>query len=249
MQAFKQKLQVTPFFIMPNRIVAQLPNALTLSNLLLGCLAIDQVYKNQWQIVALIVLLAAVVDFLDGFVARLFHAHSAIGKDLDSLADCVTFGVVPGFVIFIHLQQTTQQSWLPFIAFLVPVFSALRLARFNHDTRQSDCFYGLPTPANGLFIVFLPLALTHFSWLSPWTESEWFWIGLSLWQSFMLISPWRLQAFKFKNFDFSTNWPRYLIVALSLPLLAIFSYFAVPFVVLTYILVSLLSNIFEPHEV
>jgi CDP-diacylglycerol--serine O-phosphatidyltransferase len=234
---------------MPNKLVAQLPNVLTLSNLFLGCLTLDQIYQGQWQMVAMLVLLAAMVDFFDGFLARLLHAHSAIGKDLDSLADCVTFGVVPGFVIFMHLQQATHQSWLPFLAFIVPVFSALRLAKFNHDTRQSDCFYGLPTPANGLFIVFLPLAFAHFSWLNSLAESALFWIGLTLWQSFMLISPWRLQAFKFKKFDFVSNWPRYLIMVLSLPLLAIFSYFAVPFVVIIYILVSLISNIFQPHEV
>ncbi len=234
---------------MLRKLTGQVPNMLTLSNLFLGCLAIVSVFKSEWNYAAFFVLSAAVVDFLDGFVARLLNAHSDIGKDLDSLADCVTFGVVPGFVVYIHLLQLPMPAHFAAVAFLIPMFSAFRLAKFNHDTRQSNCFYGLPTPANGLFIVFLPLTLDYFKLFEGLNQSLFFWLAITVIQSYLLVAPVRLQAFKFKNFKVANNWPKYLIVACSLPLLLIFSYFAIPFVVVGYILISIISNFYQPDEI
>jgi CDP-diacylglycerol--serine O-phosphatidyltransferase len=234
---------------MLKKLTSQIPNTLTLSNLFLGCIAIERLFLHEWETAAFLVLLAAVVDFFDGFAARALKAHSAIGKDLDSLADCVTFGVVPGFVIYLHLVGLQAPVYLPYVAFLIPMFSALRLAKFNHDTRQSNCFFGLPTPANGLFIMFLPATLSHFTWSQPLSESISFWVLVALIQSFLLVAPVRLQAFKFKNMWLAENWPKYLIVGASLPMLVIFSYFATPFVIIGYILISLISNFYQPNEV
>jgi len=230
---------------MIKHLISQIPNTLTLFNLFLGCVSLNFIYQGNWEFAAFTVLLAALVDFFDGFVARMLKAQSVIGKDLDSLADCVTFGVVPGFVVFKQIQQLQPDSWFCFIAFLISMFSALRLARFNHDTRQSDCFYGLPTPANALLIIFLPLTLVHFTSLELLKSNILFWLSLSVFQSFLLVSPFKLLAFKFKDYSIQYNWPKYLIVLLSLPLLVNFSYFAIPFIIICYIVTSLIVNFFE----
>lgn len=160
-----------------------IPNLLTCLNLLCGCLGITMAFYGKLDWAAYLVGIAAILDFLDGFVARILNAHSEIGKQLDSLADMVTFGVLPGIIMFHLIQRTvipyvlaTQtfefgSLWngeafdpgpmglLPFLAFLIPVFSAIRLAIFNIDTRQSDSFIGLPTPANTILIASFPLIL------------------------------------------------------------------------------------------
>jgi CDP-diacylglycerol---serine O-phosphatidyltransferase len=161
-----------------------IPNFITSLNLLCGCVGITMAFYGKLDWAAYLVGIAAVLDFLDGFVARMLNAHSEMGKQLDSLADMVTFGVLPGIIMFHMIQRCTVTYvigdlstqgiglWgankdldpgpivaLPFIAFLIPVFSAIRLAKFNLDTRQSDSFIGLPTPANTILIASFPLIL------------------------------------------------------------------------------------------
>lgn len=169
------------------------PNLFTLGNLLCGCLAIVFAFDGNLVWSAYLVGIAAVLDFLDGFVARALNQHSPIGKDLDSLADMVTFGVVPGIVMFKLLglavafefpvsDAVANHSWgvecetwvkfIPFSAFLITLFSALRLAKFNNDTRQSDSFIGVPTPANSILICSFPLILRFSNiWTLDWPSN------------------------------------------------------------------------------
>ena len=143
---------------------------LTLLNLLCGCLAIISTFHKSFELTAILLIMAAVFDFFDGFAARLLGVHSELGKQLDSLADMVTFGVVPGFVMYqliiyaigsgaAYLGPDEPVWYLAYAGMLIPLFSAYRLAKFNIDTRQSDQFIGLPTPANALLISFLPLLI------------------------------------------------------------------------------------------
>lgn len=249
-------------------IKKHIPNTITCGNLVCGCLAIVQALNGNLVWAAYLVGIAAVLDFFDGFAARLLKVSSPIGKDLDSLADMVTFGVVPGFVLFkllISAQLFERALELPhseapfneyglsiaYIAFLVPVFSAVRLAKFNHDTRQSDSFIGVPTPANAIFICSLPLLL-HMGPDFEITEQNAQLVAyiiniktlsvLSVVLSVLLVSEIPLIALKFKSFGWKGNEIRYIFLALALVLLAVFQLVGIPLVILVYILISVLNN-------
>jgi CDP-diacylglycerol--serine O-phosphatidyltransferase len=226
-----------------------LPNAITCLNLLCGCLALTYIFSSTsgplrgLEIGAYLVGLAALADFADGLVARALRVSSAIGKDLDSLADMVSFGVVPGAILMQLLTQAVAGSslphWLPYMGFLVSIFSALRLAKFNNDTRQSDSFIGLPTPACTLVVASLPLILTHDRFqLSPVLLSPWLLLGLAILLSGLLVAELPLFALKFKSFGWSGNRRRFLFLALAAVLLLLLQAAAVPLVVLLYVLLS-----------
>jgi CDP-diacylglycerol--serine O-phosphatidyltransferase len=265
----------------------QIPNLLTLSNLFCGCLAIK--YAFEWDLVmaAYLVGLAAVFDFFDGFAARLLKVSGEMGKQLDSLADMVSFGVVPGVVMFqvlklssfIHVFRYNENIYealdsLTYVAFLIPVFSAYRLAKFNIDTRQTDKFIGLPTPANAIFFCSLGLlfyqandlqiiAKTIFQVEVFSFKTERILIdtvsGMNFMQeilifptilaavtvlfSILLISELPLFALKFKNFGWPDNKIRYVFLTISLAMLIIFQIMAIPFIVILYILLSILNNL------
>ena len=241
-----------------------LPNAVTCLNLLFGCLALTQIFSaNPQGLVngAYFVALAALADFFDGLLARALRVSSAIGKDLDSLADMVSFGVVPGAILFKLLQlalamaQTEPPTspdgpWLlhygPYVAFLVTVFSALRLAKFNNDTRQTTSFIGLPTPACTLVVASLPLILMQeatgppagFTWLGSLVLNPWLLLGLTVLLSGLLVAELPLFALKFKNLRWGDNRRRFLFVLLAAGLLLVLRATAVPLVVLLYVLMS-----------
>ena len=142
------------------------PNIVTSLNAACGCIGIGLAFKGELVFASYMVGLAAILDFMDGMLARLLNAKSKFGKELDSLADLISFGVLPGFIMFSLLDMCFNESggwvsYIPFIAFLIPVFSALRLAKFNTDHRQSDYFIGIPTPANAIFISSIPLILNY----------------------------------------------------------------------------------------
>ena len=143
---------------MANRIIRNIPNTLTCLNLLSGCLACAAAFAGDYVQAFAFIVVGAAFDFFDGLAARALHVYSVIGKDLDSLADDVTFGVAPGAMVFmllremtVHAQPGGLEAWLPYVAFAIPVFSGLRLAKFNNDARQTTSFIGLPVPANALF--------------------------------------------------------------------------------------------------
>ncbi len=240
------------------RITRNIPNVITCLNLLCGCAGIVFAMRNnsQWQVVpALLISLAAVFDFLDGLVARLLNAHSEIGKQLDSLADMVSFGLLPGCILFqminadfAGLQEDSMH--LAYVALLIPVFSALRLAKFNTDLRQTDSFIGLPTPANSLLVASFPLILfskmsffdTQPPLLTHTILNPWFLIALVPVLCYLLVAELPLFALKFKNFSWINNRIRYVFLGLSLTLLCIFHFSAIPLIILIYILLSVLNK-------
>lgn len=195
---------------------------------------------------AYLIGLAAVADFFDGLVARALHVSSPIGKDLDSLADMVSFGVVPGAILFKLLQTSLPEvglpSWVAYSAFIVSIFSALRLAKFNNDTRQSDSFIGLPTPACTLLVAALPLILHQDSFgLTSIILNPWILLVLTLVLSGLLVAELPLFALKFKNLRWQDNSLRFIFLLLSLGLLIGLGYAAIPLVILLYVVLSVVK--------
>ena len=265
-------------------IKKHIPNAITCGNLFCGCLAIVSAFNGNLVTSAFLVGIAAILDFFDGFAARLLKVSGEMGKQLDSLADMVTFGVVPGVVMYhmiktsilfhfmdyaskesIYISDTTSIAYnstfftlLPFIAFLITIFSAVRLAKFNIDTRQTSSFIGVPTPANSILICSLPL-IQHFQAeivgvnLNVVINNVYFLIGLSLLMSYLLVAELPLFALKFKNFGWPDNKIRYSFLIISLILLILFQFIAIPFIIFLYIVLSVINNIYnrnnQQHEI
>jgi len=228
-----------------------IPNFLTCMNLLSGCFAIVFALQGNLIIASRLVFVAGCFDFADGMAARLFNYISPIGKELDSLADVVSFGVVPGVIVYKLMQAGLQTMpfderiahCLPFLAFIIPIFSALRLAKFNIDERQTDKFIGVPTPANAMLIASLPLIIAIDKYkISPYFENPWFLIALSVIMSGLLVSELPLFSLKFKNISWQDNKIRFIFVAISLALFIILHITAVPFIVLLYIVLSIINN-------
>lgn len=218
-------------------MVRHIPNILTLANLLCGCIGIVEVFKGNPAAASYLIILAAVFDFLDGFVAKLLHATSAIGKDLDSLADVVTFGVLPAVILF-HLLKGDfpENEFWAYGAFIVALLSALRLARFNNDDRQTDHFIGVPTPANALLIASFPhLTGDAASWV---LGNPWLLLGLSLVLGGLLVAQLPLLALKFQGFQWKGNEQRYTLIGTSLVLLLLSKWNAVPIIMLIYLALS-----------
>jgi CDP-diacylglycerol---serine O-phosphatidyltransferase len=188
---------------------------------------------------------SCVFDFFDGFAARMLNVSSPIGKELDSLADVVSFGVLPSLVMYKLIGSTTSHEHLPFIAFAIAAFSALRLAIFNVDTRQSDSFIGLNTPANTLFITSLPLLPPS---VGAWLYQDWLLIAITVIFSLLLVSPIEIFALKFKNFSWADNKMRFTFLLFSVLLLAILHVAAIPLIILLYIALSLVDRfILQKH--
>ncbi len=237
-----------------------IPNAMTSANLFCGTLALIYIGLGQIEPVLSLLGLGLFFDFFDGFAARALGVSSPMGKELDSLADMVSFGVVPGFIMARLIMEAQGEPFLPespfdlfaetpffLIAFLIPVFSALRLAKFNLDERQSDSFFGLPTPANTLLIASFWM-ITAFSPESIGTEilqNPWILIGLTLLSSFLLVSEIKLIALKFKSFAWKGNEFRYILILASLILFAVFQHISIPIIILLYFILSLVQNMLD----
>jgi CDP-diacylglycerol--serine O-phosphatidyltransferase len=234
-----------------------IPNFVTILNLLSGVIGIWFVLEHNPFYGALMIFLASVFDFADGFLARQLHAYSNIGKSLDSLADLVSFGVLPGFLIF-RLQTITLglglgYEWIPDIGFseilflvsplIIPAFSAIRLAKFDNDTRQTEEFRGLPTPANAIFIAAwvysYPSLHSSFSLLySPWVV-----FGISVILAVILVTDIPMFSLKFKSFGLKQNLLRYVFLGISLMALAAFKIPGILLAIAVYICVSIARNI------
>lgn len=220
----------------------QLPNFLTCCNLLCGCLGIVFLLEDRNVPAAWFVWAACVFDFLDGFAARMLKVTSPIGKELDSLADVVSFGVLPSMVMYKMLAASSSSDVIPFIGLMIAMFSALRLAIFNVDETQRDSFKGLNTPANTLFITSLPLLQgTVGAWLYLPTTL----ILITVVFSFLLVSRIEIFALKFKNFSWADNKIRFTFLAASVLLLIIFQVAAIPLIILLYIGLSLGEKAFS----
>jgi CDP-diacylglycerol--serine O-phosphatidyltransferase len=239
-----------------------IPNLITSLNLLCGCLAILFVVSGDLVIASFLVIVGMFFDFFDGLAARLLNVQSEIGVQLDSLADMVSFGVVPGLVMFQLLNKSIApqvlttgfensetinglepgMSIIPFIGMLIIIASAFRLAKFNIDSRQTNSFIGLPTPANTLLIISLPLIFQfqYSSFIESIIFNQWFLIALTIWSAILLNAEIPLFALKFKTWDFKSNKLRYLFLAISLIAIVILKFIAIPFIIILYIVLSLI---------
>lgn len=229
-----------------------IPNTLTLTNLFIGCLSIVSSFEGDLLLAGYLILLAAVFDYLDGFSARLLRAYSPLGKELDSLSDLVSFGVAPSVILF-HLLKSAlgiqsdegllNGNLLLAIPFLVAVFSSLRLAIFNLDTRQTTSFIGLPTPANALFIVGLVFGLNSpfKDWFGLLTNSSSVIIAMVLILSAMLVSPIPMFSLKIKSFNLKENWKQFILVIFTLVAILFFGRASLSLIILIYLLLSILT--------
>ena len=246
-----------------------IPNLLTAGNLVCGILAIITALTGGLEglkFAPYYILIAAVLDFLDGFVARLLKVQSELGKQLDSLADMVTFGVAPGIILMIlvryafaafYTDQVITEStyyiveFFSYSALIIPVFALFRLAKFNLDTRQTSSFIGLPTPAMTLYFAVIPLLIVNID-LYP---AEWknriydvllmnpiFLLGSALIMSILMVSEIPLFALKFKDFKWQGNEVRYIFLTISLVLFATLLFWSVPLIIILYIILSIINN-------
>lgn len=216
-----------------------IPNALTSANLLCGMIGIIYVLMGEINYGAYFILLAALFDFLDGFVARILKVSGELGKQLDSLADLVTFGVLPSFVLFKMVESNTDIWYLPFLVLIVAVFSAVRLAKFNIDERQSDRFIGVPTPANALLISTLPFLSERILLFEEFLGNPYLLIGLAFLMSYLLVAELPLIALKFKDYSFTNNIFRYFVIGSSLIFLILLGIAGIPFAIISYIALSI----------
>lgn len=227
-------------------LLRHLPNIITLANLLLGCIGIIFASWGDLVNAARCIYIAALLDFFDGFAARALKASSPIGKDLDSLSDVVSFGVLPGILLYQLSASVPGFIGLEYVVLILPLLSALRLARFNHDTRQSDKFIGVPTPASAILVASLLIWLfTSPSSILPLLDKSYV-AGFALVLALLLNAPFELFALKFKHFGWKGNELVYVFLIFSLILLLTLSYLGLAFVILTYILVSALLALFKP---
>ena len=219
------------------KIKEQIPNSLTAGNLFFGVLGITYVFDDLPRAAFLCMAVSAVLDFFDGFTARWLKVSSPLGKELDSLADVVTFGVLPGLLLFRYYQLAVgEHSWPAYLIFLIPVFSAFRLAIFNLDDKQTDHFRGLATPSNGLFIA----SVVNFLYTRPPdADLIWFMVPLAAcFLSFLLVAPIKLIALKFKSHFAGRDWLKIIFLLLSLLSVVLFKFAAGLFILPAYFLFS-----------
>ena len=236
-------------------IKKHIPNIVTLGNLFCGTLATIFAVGGHFEMTALFVVLGIFLDFFDGFFARVLKVSGELGKQLDSLADMVTSGVVPGIVLFVLLGNNQQMPYdihsefkfsmgLPLLGLLITLSACYRLAKFNLDTRQSESFIGLPTPAMSLFIVSLPLVQMHsdIDFVKDLIGNNYFLIGITILFSFLMNSEFHLFSLKFKNYGVKENLFKYILILFSIILLMTIEYLAVPVIIISYVILSMLKN-------
>jgi CDP-diacylglycerol--serine O-phosphatidyltransferase len=237
-----------------------IPNLLTLANLFFGILAINYVVLENFDKAAICVVIAIGFDFFDGFAARILGVQGEFGKQLDSLADMVTSGVVPGltmyYLLYLNiLPHLTDQDvnislgrmeydvgYIPYIGLILSLAACYRLATFNLDTRQTKSFIGLPTPAMCLFVISLPLIQTYSSseFVINALKNNYVLIAITLLLSYLMNSPIRLMALKFSSFGFKENISKYVLILASIVLLLFLKYLAIPLIITLYIMMSLI---------
>ncbi len=235
-------------------MIKNLPNFITCINLVFGCIGLLLLFNGNLAGAAMCIWFSAIADFFDGFVARAVHANSLMGKELDSLADVVSFGVLPAFMWFYYIMQSikpglsfsnvTIETYLPFIALFMAVCSAWRLARFNIDERQTDHFRGVPVPANALVWSALPFMSSQslFPWAQDWLTNPIFVVVFGLVLSLLLISDFPLIAFKFKEWSFGSNKTKYLFLVGSVGLFVALGANGVFFVFISYLVASFIES-------
>ena len=231
------------------KITKHIPNAITCCNLISGCVSILFLCRDRLLWAAAMIFVAAVFDFLDGFAARLLNAKSPIGAELDSLSDVVSFGVAPSFIVAWFLSRTGVTWWVygfnafSVLAFILAAFAAVRLAKFNLDTRQTTSFIGLPVPAVGLFIASLPFMMFHIDrsgLLYSVVASPYFLLAMVALFSWLMVSEVPFFSFKIKNLKFKENILRYFVVIFAIVAVVVLQWVALPFIFLFYMILSVI---------
>ncbi len=236
------------------KLKKHIPNLITLLNLFCGCIALVFAGEANFEMAFFFVCLGIFFDFFDGFFARLFNVSSPLGLQLDSLADMVTSGVVPGFVMYKMLSNGVASNptliYLPYLGFIITLGSCYRLANFNIDTRQSDSFIGLPTPANALFILSLPLILKNSDSLLvlELLINPWILIFVSILSAFILNAEISLFALKIKKFNFKDNALQLFFLLISILLLGYLQFAGVALIIVFYVLLSVITNKFKANK-
>ena len=215
-----------------------IPNTITLLNQFSGIVACIFAYNSRFDLALLFVLIGAILDFMDGAMARLLRVSSPLGKELDSLADVITFGLVPGMIAF-RLLEPLAEVWeyMPYLGFLITLFSTYRLGKFNIDERQTTSFIGLATPANAIF--WLGLAYGYQSLLSA--VSPWFVLVAVVVSAYLLVCELPMFSFKFHNFGWAENRIRYMFIIGAIVLAVVFFRQSLPLIILWYILLSVVG--------
>lgn len=232
---------------MANFITKNIPNTITCCNLISGCIATSFAFVNRPELALLWIIIGAVFDFFDGMSARLLGVSSPIGKELDSLADDITFGVAPATMVFAELAVMDYpatleplRQYLPYFAYIMAAFSALRLAKFNLDTRQTTSFIGLPTPANALFWGSLIVGARDLLEASPY--NVFIVMAMVLLTSYILIAEIPMFALKFKNWGWKGNEVKYIFIITCIPLIAFFQLSAFAIIIAWYVILSVCVN-------
>ena len=220
-----------------------IPNLLTISNLICGCIALYFTFQGELVFTAYLIGLAAIFDFMDGAAARLLNISNPLGKELDSMADMVSFGLVPGSVVF-HLLEESTFSQYSFMALVIPIFSAYRLAKFNVYENQNENFIGFPTPANCLVFVSIPLITTFNSesTIAYLFEIPEILLIITILMSLALVSRINMFSLKFKNLKFQDNKFRFFLITMTIILLTWLEFSAIPIIILLYIMISIVKT-------
>ena len=231
-----------------NAIIRNLPNAITCSNLFCGCISCYMGFQGLYKLALLFIVIGAVFDFFDGMTARILKVSSNIGKELDSLADDITFGLAPSVIAFSLFSEMVYPEllqpiaeYIPFTAFLISVFSALRLAKFNLDERQTSSFIGMPTPANALFWGSLAITIKDFdllntAWVNPVTM-----FILVVVMSLLLVCELPMFSLKFKNLSWKDNQTSYIFILVTIPLILFLRISGLAATIAWYIVLSLVA--------
>ena len=238
-------------------IKKHIPNTITLLNLLAGLLALIHAFNGNYNEAFSLVCLGIFFDYWDGFFARIWKVQSPIGLQLDSLADMVTSGVVPGLVMYKMLadiqenqsqynltEDTYYMGVVPYLGFLITLASCYRLAKFNIDTRQTDSFIGLPTPANALLIMSIPMIQFHseFEWLVDFLSNPYVLVGITVLSSYLLNAEIPLFSLKVKSFSWEKYKMQVVFLIISLILIVLLEFIAIPIIILLYVILSVVNN-------
>ena len=223
-------------------IKKHIPNTITCLNLISGCIATYWAFLGDYELALLFIVIGAVFDFFDGMSARLLHVSSPIGKELDSLADCITFGFAPSAIVFSFLNSQlsiVNFQFMPYLAFIMAAFSALRLAKFNLDERQAMGFIGLPTPANALFWGSLIVGLGDEIATLPY--APWIVIAMVFITSWLLVSEIPMFALKFKTWGWKGNEVKYIFLLTCIPLLLLLGVSGLAAIIAWYVTLSAIN--------
>lgn len=232
---------------MSNIITRNIPNGITSCNLFCGCIATYMAFQSDYRLAMLFIVLGAVFDFFDGMTARLLNVSSPIGKELDSLADNITFGLAPSAIVFSLFKHVDipyfivgVSEYIPYTAFIISVFSALRLAKFNLDERQTTSFIGMPTPANALFWGSFAIWIIEGQNLAGLFNAFYLFLLVVI-MSLLLVSELPMFSLKFKNLSWKSNKIQYIFLGVSIILLALCGLSGLFAVIVWYIILSAIT--------